>query len=77
MVVTTVIYVMNATCEDMSASDMWQAGVTDERITDVSVLSDMIEIRSGLKTCNIFSYDDVNDVFTKVTVFKILCNCHF
>ena len=48
----------------MSASAIgrvWQAGVSDERLSDVSVLSDMIEIRNGLKTCDIFSYDDVDD----------------
>ena len=44
----------------------------DERISDVSVLSDMIEIRNGLKTCNIFSYDDVNDVITEITIFSFL-----
>ena len=42
--------------ENVSASDIgrvWQAGVSDERISDVSVLSDMIEIRNGLKTWDI------------------------
>ena len=48
---------------------MWQAGVSDERISDVSVPSDMTEIRNGLKTCGIFSYDDINDVITEITVF--------
>ena len=48
---------------------VWQAGVSDERISNVSVLSDMMEIRNDLKTCNIFSYDDVNDVITEITVF--------
>ena len=44
--------------KDVSASDigrMWQAGMSDERISDVSVLSDMIEIRNGLKTCDILA----------------------
>ena len=43
--------------EDVSASAIgrvWQAGVSDETISDVSVLSDMIDIRNGLKTCDIF-----------------------
>ena len=43
--------------EDVSASvtgRVWQVGVSDERLSDVSVLSDMIEIRNGLKTCNTF-----------------------
>ena len=56
----------------VSASDigrMWQAGVTDVRISDVSVLSDMTEIRNGLKTCDSFSHDDVNKVITEITVF--------
>ena len=47
--------------KDVSASAIgrvWQAGVSDERISDVSVLSDMIEIRNGLKTCDIFNFDD-------------------
>ena len=53
--------------EDVSATAIgrvWQAGVSDERLSDVSVLSDMIDIRNGLKTCDIFSYDDVDDVIT-------------
>ena len=43
--------------EDVSAGDaghVWQAGVSDERISDVSVLSDMTEMRNGFKTCDIF-----------------------
>ena len=39
--------------EDVSASDIgcgWQAGVTNGRISDLSVLSDMTEIRNGLRT---------------------------
>ena len=38
-------------------------------ISDVSVLSDMIEIRSRLKTCDIFSHDAVNLVTIEITVF--------
>ena len=44
--------------EEVSASDIgrvWLAGVTDERKPDVSVLFDMIEIRNGLKTCDILT----------------------
>ena len=44
---------MNNMHEDVSALDIgrtWQMGMTNERISDVSVLSDMIEIRNGLKT---------------------------
>ena len=43
--------------KDVSASSIgrvWQAGVSDERTSNVSVLSDMIEIINVLKTCNIF-----------------------
>ena len=29
----------------------------------------MIEIRNGLKIYYIFSYDDVNDVITEITIF--------
>ena len=43
--------------------------MTDERIFDISVLSDMIEIRNSLKTCDIFSHDEVNEVITEITVF--------
>ena len=64
MVVTsTVIYVMNTICTRTYVSTIdigrvLQAGVTDKSISDVSILSDMIEIRIGLKTCDIFfSYD--------------------
>ena len=45
--------------ENVSASDigcMCQAGVTDERICDVSVPSDMIEIRDSPTTCNIYIF---------------------
>ena len=58
--------------EDVSASDIrrvWQAGVSDERTSNVSGLSDMIQIRNVLKICDIFSYDDVNDVITEITVY--------
>ena len=34
-----------------------------------SVLSDMIEIRHGFKTCDMFSYDYVNDGITETIVF--------
>ena len=37
-------------------------------------LSDMIQIRNGLKTYGIFSYDNVNNVITDIIVFKILYN---
>ena len=42
--------------EDVSASAIgrvWHVGVTNKSISDMSVLSDMREIRNGLKTCNI------------------------
>ena len=57
--------------ENVSASGIgpvWQAGVTDKRISDVSVLSDMTKIRNGLKTCDCFSHDDVNEVITEIIV---------
>ena len=40
------------------------AGLTDERISEVSVLYDVIEISVDLKTCDIFSHHDVNEVIT-------------
>ena len=52
--------------EDESVSDIGR--VSDEKSSDVSVLSDMIEIRNGFKTCDIFSCDDVNDVMTEIIV---------
>ena len=57
---------------NVSARDIghvWRSGVTNERIFDVSVLSGMIEIRICLKTCDIFSNDNSNDVITEITVF--------
>ena len=33
----------------------WQAGVTKEMTSDLCVLSDMIEIRNGLQTCDILA----------------------
>ena len=44
-------------------------GCDQQKDTSVSVLSDMIEIRNGLKTCDMYSYDDVNNVITETTVF--------
>ena len=58
--------------EDVSASiigRVWLIDLSDEMLSDVSVLSDMIEIRNGLKTCDICSYDVGNDVTTEKTVF--------
>ena len=37
----------------MSARDIghvWQAGITNEAVLNMNVLSDMLEIRNGLKT---------------------------
>ena len=36
--------------------------MTEEIISDVSVLFDMIEIRNRLKTCDIFSRGGINEV---------------
>ena len=44
-------------------------GCYQQKDINVSVLSDMIEIRNDLKTCDMFSCDDVNDVITETTVF--------
>ena len=44
--------------EDVSASvigHVWQAGMTNKRISDVSVLYYMIETRNGLKTFDILA----------------------
>ena len=50
--------------EDVSTS-----AIGRERIYNVSVLADMMEIRKCLKTSDMFSYDDVNDVITEIIVF--------
>ena len=44
-------------------------GCDQQKDTSVSVLSDMIDIRNGLKTCDMFSYDDVNDVISILKVY--------
>ena len=44
-------------------------GCDQQKDTSVSVLYDMIEIINSLKTCDMFSNDEVNDVSTETTVF--------
>ena len=48
---------------------MWQAGLSNVTISNVNVLSEMLDIRNGFKTCNILDNDDVNCIITDITVF--------
>ena len=60
------------TMYDVSVPDIgrvWQAGLSNVTISNVTVLSEMLDIRNGFKTCNILDDDDVNCVITDITVF--------
>ena len=48
---------------------VWQAGLSNVTISNVNVLSEIIDSRNGLKTCNILDDDDVNCIITNITVF--------
>ena len=57
---------------DVSVYDIgsvWQAGLSNITISNVNVLSEMLGIRNGFKTCNILNDDDVNCIITDITVF--------
>ena len=60
------------TMYDVSVYDIgrvWQAGLSNVTISNVNVLSEMIDIRNGFKTSNILDDDDVSCVITDITVF--------
>lgn len=60
------------TMYDVSVHDIgrvWQAGLSNVTISNVNVLSEMLDIRNGFKTCNILDDDDVNCIITDITVF--------
>ena len=68
------------TMYDMSVHDIdrvWQSGLSNVTISNVKVLSEMLDIRNGFKTSNILDDDDVNCIITDITVFKKNYNCHF
>ena len=60
------------TMYDVSVHDIgrvWQAGLSNLTISNVNVLSEMLDIRNGFKTCNILDDDDVTCITTDITVF--------
>ena len=60
------------TMYDVSVHDIgrvWQAGLSNVTISNVNVLSEMLDIRNGFKTGNILDDDDVNCIITDITVF--------
>ena len=60
------------TMYDVSVHDIgrvWQAGLSNVTISNVNVLSEMLDIRNGFKTCNILDDNDVNCIITDTTVF--------
>ena len=60
------------TMYDVSVHDIgrvWQAGLSNVTTSNVNVLSEMLDIRNGLKTFNILDDDDVNCIITDITVF--------
>ena len=48
---------------------VWQAGLSNVTTSNVNVLSEMLDIRNGFKTCNILDDDDVNCIIMDITVF--------
>ena len=57
---------------DLSVYDIgrvWQAGLSNVTTSNVNVLSEMLDIRNGFKTCNILDDDDFNCIITDITVF--------
>ena len=60
------------TMYDVSVYDIgrvWQAGLSNVTISNVNVLTQMLDIRNGFKTCNILDDDDANCIITDITVF--------
>ena len=60
------------TMYDVSVYDIgrvWQAGLSNVTISNVNVLSEMLDIRNGFKTGNILDDDDINCIITDITVF--------
>ena len=57
---------------DMSVNDtgrVWQSNLSNTITTNVSVLSEMIDIRNGFKRCQILYDKDVNSIITDISVF--------
>ena len=57
---------------DVSVHDIgsvWQAGLSNVITSNVNILSEMLDIRNGFKTCNILDDDAVNCIITDITVF--------
>ena len=57
---------------DVSVRDigrLWQVGLSNVTTSNVNVLSEMLDIRNGFKTCSILDDDYVNCVITDITVF--------
>ncbi len=46
----------------------WYDTVGDEVIDNVCILREMIEVRGGLATCDIFNIDDVNFIINDLCV---------
>ena len=60
------------TMYDVSVHDIshvWQAGLSNVTISNVNVLSEMLDIRNAFKTCNILDDHDVKCIITDITVF--------
>ena len=45
------------------------AGLYNVTTSYVNVLSEMLDIRNGFKTCNILDDDDVNCIIMDITIF--------
>ena len=65
-------YILNEcdTMYDVSVYDIgrvWQAGLSNVTISNVHVLSEILDIRNGFKTC--LDDDDVNCIIMDITVF--------
>ena len=49
---------------------VWQARLSNVTISNVNVLSEMLNIRNGFKTCNILDDDDVNYYYGHYRILK-------
>ena len=57
---------------DVSEHDIgsvWQAGLSNVTTSNVNILSEMLDIRNGFKTCHILDDDAVNCIITDIIVF--------
>jgi len=48
---------------------MWHVGLSNATMANVNVLSEMINIKNGIKICKILYDHDINSIIMNVTTF--------